>query len=292
MVIARCSMSLLALLPAQGKKREESQTLQSILVSGDLDFVIGKDGTKIPVSYLVRKIFLLYFSALWCPLCRAFLLVLMEAYEKIKATDNAFEVIFISSDKNQTTFNHYFAQMPWLALPLGDERKKFLSHKFKVKEIPMLVVIGPTSQTVTTETMDLITEHGADTHPFTAEHLKKLEEKFKESTKGWPEKLKHPLHEEHELVPTQRIRYICDGCYEAGERWSYCCEECDFDLHLQCAIGEEEATKIELDEDGEAAREEAKEEKNAKGWVLSAAVLLFLFLFLFFFWMDVSELDL
>jgi len=29
------------------KKREESQTLESILVSGDLDFVIGKDGTRV-----------------------------------------------------------------------------------------------------------------------------------------------------------------------------------------------------------------------------------------------------
>ncbi|KAF8016576.1 hypothetical protein BT93_H1945 [Corymbia citriodora subsp. variegata] len=274
------------------KKREESQTLESILVSGDLDFVIGKDGTKIPVSALVGKTVLLYFSALWCPPCRAFLPVLVEVYEKIKATDNAFEVIFISSDKNQIAFDHYFAQMPWLALPFGDERKKFLSHKFKVEEIPMLVAIGPTGRTVATKAMDLIMEHGADAHPFTTEHLKKLEEKFKESIKGWPKKLKHPLHEEHELVPTQRIRYICDGCDEAGERWSYYCEECDFDLHPKCAVGEEEATKNELDEDGEAAREEAEEEKNAKGWVLSAAVLLFLFLFLFFFWMDVSELDL
>ncbi|KAI6694823.1 hypothetical protein NL676_022533 [Syzygium grande] len=34
------------------KQREESQTLESILVSGDLDFVIGKEGTKIPVSDL------------------------------------------------------------------------------------------------------------------------------------------------------------------------------------------------------------------------------------------------
>ncbi|KAF8016574.1 hypothetical protein BT93_H1943 [Corymbia citriodora subsp. variegata] len=255
------------------KKREESQTLESILVYGDLDFVIGKDGTKIPVSDLVGKTVLLYFSAHWCPPCRAFLPVLTEAYEKIKAKHDAFDLIFISSDKDQTAFDDYFAQMPWLALPFGDERKKFLSRRFKVKGIPMLVAIGPMGRTVTTETRDLIMEHGADAYPFTAEHFKKLEEKFKESIKGWPEKLKHPLHEEHELVPTQRRRYICDGCDEEAEAWSYYCEECDFDLHPKCAVGEEKATKNELDGDDEVAGEEAKEEGDAKqGWVCDGEV--------------------
>ncbi|KAK3416837.1 hypothetical protein EUGRSUZ_H02592 [Eucalyptus grandis] len=255
------------------KKREESQTLESILVSGDLDFVIGKDGTKIPVPDLVGKTVLLYFSAHWCPPCRAFLPVLTEAYEKIKAAGNALEVIFISSDKDQTAFDNYFAQMPWLALPFGDERKKSLSRKFKVRGIPMLVAIGPTGRTVTNKARDLIMDHGADAYPFTAEHLKKFEEKFKESIKGWPEKLKQPLHEEHELVPAQRRRYTCDGCDEEGEGWSYYCEECDFDLHPKCAVKEEKATENELDEDNEAAEEEAKKEGDAKeGWVCDGDV--------------------
>ncbi|XP_048132436.1 probable nucleoredoxin 1 [Rhodamnia argentea] len=255
------------------KKREESQTLESILISGDLDFVIGKEGTKIPVSDLVGKTVLLYFSAHWCPPCRAFLPVLTEAYEKIKAKDNAFEVIFISSDKDQTAFDDYFAEMPWLALPLGDERKKYLNRKFKVQGIPTLVAIGSTGRTVTTEARDLIMEHGADAYPFSAEHLKKFEEQFKESIKGWPEKLKHPLHEEHELVPARRRKYNCDGCDEAGEAWSYYCEECDFDLHPKCAVGEEKAAKNEPDEDGEAAGEETKEGGDAKeGWVCDGEV--------------------
>ncbi|KAK3416833.1 hypothetical protein EUGRSUZ_H02588 [Eucalyptus grandis] len=158
------------------KKREESQTLESLLVSGDLDFVIGKEGAKIPVSDLVGKTVLLYFSAHWCPPCRAFLPVLIESYEKIKAKDNAFEVIFLSSDKDQTAFDNYFAEMPWLALPFGDERKKSLSRKFKVRGIPTLIAIGPTGRTLTNKARNLIMEHGADAHPFTAEHLKTFEE--------------------------------------------------------------------------------------------------------------------
>ncbi|KAF7847792.1 hypothetical protein BT93_L2570 [Corymbia citriodora subsp. variegata] len=159
------------------RKREESQTLESILISGDLDFIIGKEGTKIPVSDLVGNTVLLYFSAHWCSPCRAFLPVLTEAYEKIKAKDSAFEVIFLSSDKDQTTFDNYFAEMPWLALPFGDERKKSLSRKFKVHGIPTLIAIGPTGQTLTDKARDLIMEHGVDAYPFTAEHLKKFEKK-------------------------------------------------------------------------------------------------------------------
>lgn len=83
------------------KAKREAQTLESILVSGDRDFVIGKDGAKIPVSDLVGKNVLLYFSAHWCPPCRAFLPKLIEAYDKIKADDDALEVVFISSDRDQ-----------------------------------------------------------------------------------------------------------------------------------------------------------------------------------------------
>ncbi|TXG56287.1 hypothetical protein EZV62_017600 [Acer yangbiense] len=65
------------------KVREEAQTLESVLVSGDQGFVIGKDEAKIAVFNLVEKNILLYFSAHWCPLCRAFLPKFIEAYHKM-----------------------------------------------------------------------------------------------------------------------------------------------------------------------------------------------------------------
>ncbi|XP_054825623.1 probable nucleoredoxin 1 [Prosopis cineraria] len=152
-----------------------AQTLESILVSGDLDFVLGKDGVKIPVSDLVGKTVLLYFSAQWCPPCRAFLPKLIEAYHKIKAKDNALEVVFISSDRDQASFDKFFAEMPWLALPFGDSRKAFLGRKFKVQGIPMLVAIGPSGRTITKEARGLITLYGDEAYPFTEERVKELE---------------------------------------------------------------------------------------------------------------------
>ncbi|XVE92416.1 hypothetical protein REPUB_Repub01dG0095100 [Reevesia pubescens] len=244
------------------KAKEAAQTLESILISGDVDFVIGKDGAKVQVTDLVGKTVLLYFSAHWCPPCRAFTPKLVEAYKTIKAKDEAFEVVFISSDRDQSSFEEYYSEMPWLALPFGDARKPLLSRKFKVRGIPMLITIGPTGKTVTKETRDLIMAHGADAYPFTEEHLKEIEAQYVEMAKGWPEKLKHQLHEEHELVLTRRSSYNCDGCNEEGQVWSFYCDECDFDLHPKCALEQDKETKAD-----------EKEEGNPKeGWVCDGEV--------------------
>lgn len=57
------------------------------------------------MSALVGKNVLLYFSAHWCPPCRTFIPKLTEAYDKIKENDDALEVVFISSDRDQASFD-------------------------------------------------------------------------------------------------------------------------------------------------------------------------------------------
>uniref|UniRef100_A0A7N0T5R2 protein-disulfide reductase n=1 Tax=Kalanchoe fedtschenkoi TaxID=63787 RepID=A0A7N0T5R2_KALFE len=251
-------------LEAIEKAKLDAQTLESVLVSGDLDFVIGKGGVKVPVSDLVGKTILLSFSAHWCPPCRAFLPTLVEAYTKIKAKNEAFEVIFISSDRDQSSFDDYYAQMPWLALPFGDERKASLSRKFKVRGIPTLVAIGPTGKTITTGARELIMVHGADAFPFTKERIEEIKAELEEMAKGWPEKVKLSLHEEHDLILTRRAVFYCDGCRKEGHVWSYYCEECDFDLHPECALKADEEA---------ATKEEAKVEEAAhEGWVCEDGV--------------------
>uniref|UniRef100_A0A1J3IYZ3 protein-disulfide reductase n=1 Tax=Noccaea caerulescens TaxID=107243 RepID=A0A1J3IYZ3_NOCCA len=223
------------------KAKTEAQTLESLLVSGDLNYVLGKDG-KVLVSDLVGKNILLYFSGHWCPPCRAFTPKLVEVYKQIKERDAAFELIFISSDRDQESFDEYYSQMPWLALPFGDPRKPSLARTFKVGGIPMLAALGPTGKTVTKEARDLVVAHGADAYPFTEERVKEIEAKYNEMAKDWPKKVKHALHEEHELELTRVQFYTCDKCDEEGRIWSYHCEECDFDLHAKCALNEDANT--------------------------------------------------
>lgn len=244
------------------KAKEEAQTLDSILVAGNQDFVIDKNGTKILVSELVGKNILLYFSAHWCPPCRAFLPKLFEVYHKIKQEEGAIEVIFISSDRDQASFDEFFSTMPWLALPFDDSRKASLNRLFKVQGIPKLVAIGPTGKTVTTEARDLIIVHGAKAYPFTDERLKEIEAQFEVMAKGWPEKLKHALHEEHELELARCTSYICDKCEEEGHVWAFCCDECDFTLHPKCAL-EDDKSKASKDDENEGPKE---------GWVCDGDV--------------------
>ncbi|PSS28623.1 Nucleoredoxin like [Actinidia chinensis var. chinensis] len=222
------------------KAKREAQTLESILVSGDNDFVIDKSGSKIPVSQLVGRTILLYFSAQWCPPCRAFLPKLISIYEEIKVKTDAFEIIFISSDRDQLSFDDFFSSMPWLALPLGDKRKAFLQRTFKITGIPAVVAIGPSGKTITTQARQLLQAHGADAYPFTEEHLKHLDEMIEETAKGWPEKVKHESHVAHELVKTKCSGYVCNGCREMGHGWSFSCKQCDFDLHPKCALKQDE----------------------------------------------------
>ncbi|KAL7149114.1 hypothetical protein ABFS83_05G017600 [Erythranthe nasuta] len=157
------------------KAKREAQTLEYLLVNQDSDYVIGEDGVEIPVSDLIGKDILLYFSANWCSPCRAFLPTLTKAYEEINKNNKRLEVIFISGDTDQKAFEDYFSEMPWLALPFGDKRKESLSHWFKVAGIPTLVALGPTGKTVSTDAHGFIMAHGAEAYPFTRERIEEIE---------------------------------------------------------------------------------------------------------------------
>jgi thiol-disulfide isomerase/thioredoxin len=111
------------------------------------DLILTKSGKKSTADVASgKKVVLVYFSAHWCPPCRGFTPLLAEAYKKYGAND--LEVIFVSSDQDQASFDGYFAEMPWTALPFADrEQKHKIATKFHVNGIPMLVVLdGETGQ--------------------------------------------------------------------------------------------------------------------------------------------------
>ncbi|KAI7997055.1 putative nucleoredoxin 1-1 [Camellia lanceoleosa] len=120
--------------------------------------------------------------------------------------------------------------MPWLALPLGDERKAFLQRRFKIRGIPAVVAIGPSGRTLTAEARPLLQAHGTDAYPFTEEHLKKLDEQMEEMAKG-----------------------------EMGHGWSFYCKVCDFDLHPKCAL-----MKDDPKENGEGHQERRRRDGLAR----------------------------
>jgi len=95
----------------------------------------------------------IYFSAHWCPPCRGFTPVLAEKYKALKDAGKKFEIVFASSDKDETQFKEYYAEMPWLALPYSErEFKAELSAEHNCRGIPYLVILdGATGKTITTD---------------------------------------------------------------------------------------------------------------------------------------------
>lgn len=73
-----------------------------------------------------------YACIIQCGPCRAFTPELVKFYKKIKGDSKKFEIIFVSSDREEDSMKEYFDSMPWLAVPYGDDRKKALSRTFKI----------------------------------------------------------------------------------------------------------------------------------------------------------------
>lgn len=108
----------------------------------------------------------LYFSAHWCPPCKQFTPKLGTFYEKVKAT-KSFEIVFVSSDKDEGAFAEYYGEMAaWTALPFAErEVKAKLSKKFKVQGIPTFVLVdGATGEVLTADGRDGVSSdpEGAD----------------------------------------------------------------------------------------------------------------------------------
>lgn len=75
----------------------------------------------------------------------------------MQAAGKNFEVIFASSDRDESQFNEYFAEMPWLAIPYADrKRKEQLSSRFGVSGIPMLVILDENREVITTKAVGAI----------------------------------------------------------------------------------------------------------------------------------------
>ena len=90
--------------------------------------VVGKEKSHVASSQFEGKgkVLGIYFSAHWCPPCRSFTPKLAEWYDKVKEGPNGdkFDIVFVSSDKDQQSFDKYFEEMPWYALPFENRDLK------------------------------------------------------------------------------------------------------------------------------------------------------------------------
>lgn len=107
------------------------QIKMSVLAELVGETVIDREAKMTTVADLVQGIGTggvvgLYFSAHWCPPCRAFTPELAEFYKKFRETDpgRKMDIIFVSSDKDEDSFKEYLNEMPWKAMVYADRDRK------------------------------------------------------------------------------------------------------------------------------------------------------------------------
>ena len=132
------------------------------------------DGKKLDYKKPAKspKYTALYFSAHWCPPCRAFTPKLVEWYKGFKPKHEDFELVFVSRDKDDAAQLDYMkeAGMPWPAVKLSAGKDPTFG-KYAAGGIPYLVLIDENGK-------DLTGKEGNDWQSPT-EVLRKIEELVK-----------------------------------------------------------------------------------------------------------------
>ena len=122
----------------------------------------SKDGNNDGASLKSAQLIGIYFSAHWCPPCRNFTPVLAEFYNKVNADGKIFEIVFVTSDRDEKSFKDYLSHMPWIAITFGSQEIKDLKTKYQVSGIPKLVVVNPDGSLVSADARNDVTKLGKE----------------------------------------------------------------------------------------------------------------------------------
>ncbi|XP_068668165.1 probable nucleoredoxin 2 isoform X2 [Aristolochia californica] len=153
---------------------ESEEVISSCLLNRE--FFVSPGGDQVTADILKGKTIGLYFSANWYIDCQNFTPILASVYNKLKDEEAKFEVVFVSSDEDQKSFDKYYGTMPWLAIPFSDlQSKKSLTKRFQIEGIPSLIILDPCGNSIHTDGVDLIYRYGCQAFPFTSECLSNLE---------------------------------------------------------------------------------------------------------------------
>jgi thiol-disulfide isomerase/thioredoxin len=120
-----------------------SDGLKSLFKSLDKGTLLGSSSDQpIPLSDALggKEFVLLYASAHWCGPCRQATPLLANWYNSL-GLSKPIEVVFLSADHDERSFQDYFKSMPWLAIDFDDDGREQLMSFLQVSGIPQLAVI-------------------------------------------------------------------------------------------------------------------------------------------------------
>ncbi len=122
--------------------------------------LVNAKGEKVATATLVGKTIGIYFSAHWCPPCRAFTPKLV-AFRDAVAKQN-FEIVFVSFDKDKEAMGGYMKEtkMGWLAIPFDAAQRKAVAKEFGVNGIPTLIILDKNGKKITDKGRGDVTTKG------------------------------------------------------------------------------------------------------------------------------------
>lgn len=112
--------------------------------------LLDHEGNPADLSVLSGKVVAIYFSASWCPPCRAFTPRLVDIADKLRAAGKPFELVLVGCDQSKEKAIGYMTSHEmtgYLIAPEADANEA-LSKRYKVHGIPYLVVVDTEGRTV------------------------------------------------------------------------------------------------------------------------------------------------
>lgn len=125
--------------------KPEGEAVPSVfdkMLDGNLEKLDGKSLKRFTLENKPTKYYLFYYTASWCGPCQRFTPALVKFYEENKASSDEFEIILVSSDRDEKAMEGYAVdkKMNWPHLKLSkssDFKKEF---KHPGRGIPNLVL--------------------------------------------------------------------------------------------------------------------------------------------------------
>lgn len=135
-VVMTLAAGILALPASAGKNDDNEKLIEKVEKQ-----LVDSSGKKAKGTLSDKDYILIYYSAHWCPPCRAFTPQLVKFYNENKAKAK-FEVLFVSGDKDEDAMKGYMqeASMPWVAVEYKEISKTGV-RKFAGSGIPCLVLL-------------------------------------------------------------------------------------------------------------------------------------------------------
>ena len=90
--------------------------------------------------------------------CAAFDRLRVIAEEECNHTPPARQIVFVSMDSDADSFEEYYAEQPWKAIPFSASAREAIPEKFGVSGIPHVIVLsGKDGSVVSKDARSLIT---------------------------------------------------------------------------------------------------------------------------------------